>query len=428
MSDIGLALLLMFLGGLGLGIPIAVAMGLACVAILIWQGLPIVMLAQQMVNSAQSFTFIAIPAYLLLGSLMGRSGLVERLIDFCMAVIGWVRGGLSLVAILASMIFAGISGSGSADTAAVGSVMIPALKKTNYGAGYAAAVLAAGGSIGIIIPPSIPMIVYGLATNTSIPALFLAGYVPGLLLGGGFMIYCYFVARRRGLGIVQEFNTVSLGRAFRRAFLALLAPVIIIGSVVSAIVTPSESAIFGVAYILFLGFVVYRTLTPNDLIAAFLEAASLSAVIMFIVMTSTMFGWIIARENIPESLVQAVLSVTSSKVIILLSLNAVLLIAGMLMDTIAVLIILVPIVLPVAVALGMDPVHFGVMFVFNMAIGLLTPPVGYCLFISGAIAQVSLGEVIRAIWAFVWISIAVLLLVTFAEPVTMFIPKLFYGG
>ena len=425
MNDIGLVLILIFFGGIGLGVPVAVAMALACLVILLLQDLPIVMLAQQMVNSAQSFTLIAIPGYLLVGALMVKSGIVERLIAFCMAVIGWVRGGLSLVTIVASMIFAGISGSGTADTAAVGGVMIPALKKSKYGASHAAAVVASGGSIGIIIPPSIPMIIYGLSSNTSIPALFLAGYIPGILLAAGFMAYCYLVARRKGLGVVQKFCGPSLGKTFRRAFLALLAPVIIVGGVISGIVTPTESAVIGVAYVMFLGLFVYRELKVGDLAKIFLEAAILSSVVMFMVMTSTLFGWVIAREDIPAALVEGILAVTSNKFAILLAINLLLLILGMLMDTVALLIILTPVLLPVSQVLGLHPVHFGVIFVFNLSIGLLTPPVGYCLFVSSAIAKVPVDQVGRSIAMFVGISIMVLLLVTYLEPVTMFLPRLF---
>ena len=426
MSDAALALILIFIGGMGIGVPIAVGMALACLVVLIWQGLPTVMLAQQMINSTLSFTLIAIPGYLLVGSLMVRSGLVERLIDFCMALMGWMRGGLSLVANLGTMIFAGISGSGSADTAAVGSVLIPALKQSNYGGGFSAAVVAAGGSIGIIIPPSIPMIIYGLSTNTSVPALFLAGYVPGILLGIAFMVYCYGAARKRGLGTVQQFSAPVLATSFRKAFFALLAPVVIVGSVVSGIVTPTESATIGIAYIVVLGFV-YRRLALKDLVPILLEAAILSAIVIFMVMSSTIFGWIIVRENVPEAVVHAALSLTSNKAAVLLLINIVLLVAGMFMDTVAILIILTPVLYPVATALGMNPVHFGTMFVFNLAIGLLTPPVGYCLFVSGAIAKVPVSEVIARIFPFLWISIAVLMLVTYVEPITMWLPRLVLG-
>jgi tripartite ATP-independent transporter DctM subunit len=427
MSEAGIILVLLFLGCLVLGIPVAAAIGIASVCVILFQDLPVVMLAHQMVNGAQSYTLIAIPGFMLVGTLMAKAGLVDRLVDFCMALIGWARGGLSLVTMFACMIFAGISGSGTADAAAIGSVMIPALKRAKYDADHAAALVAAGGSIGIIIPPSIPMIIYGLSTSTSIPELFLAGYVPGVLLTLLFMVHLYFVAKRKGYGVVQAFSGHGLFTAFRRAFLSLLAPIIIVGSIILGIVTPTESGIIGVLYILFLGFVVHRELKLADLAPAILEASVLTGVVMFMLMTSALFGWILARENVPDTLVQAILSVTDNKFLILLALNVLLLILGCLMDTVAILVILTPVLLPVAQALGMDPVQFGVMFVFNLAIGLLTPPVGYCLFVSSAIARVPIELVTRRILPFVIIAVAVLALVTYVEPVAMF-PRYVFGS
>ena len=419
MTEAGAILLAVFAAGLVLGIPIAVAIAIASLTVVAVQQLPLVLLAHQMLNSAQSYTLIAIPGFMLLGSLMSRAGLVNRLIAFSMALVGWIRGGLSHVTVVACMIFAGISGSGTADTAAVGSVMIPSLKKNGYGASLAGAMTAAGGSIGIIIPPSIPMIVYGLSSNTSIPQLFFSGYVPGVLLTIGFLGYLYIVATREKLGILQPFQASELLRTFFESFWALLAPIVIVGGIVFGIVTPTESGIIGVVYVLFLGFVVYRDLKVSDLFPAILEAMVLTGVVMFMLTTSALFGWILARENVPDALVIALLSITDNKIIILLALNLLLLILGMLMDTIAIIVILTPVLVPVAAALGMDPVHFGLMFVFNLAIGLITPPVGYCLFVASAIAGVPMEAMSRAIVPFVIIAIGVLLLVTYVEDIAL---------
>lgn len=424
MSSVGLILLLSFLFSLAVGIPIAASIAISCVLVILIQDLPLILLAQKMVNGANSFTLIAIPGFLLIGSLMTRSGIVERIIEFCMALIGWVRGGLSVVSMVGSMFFAGISGSGTADTAAVGSVMIPALQRAKYGASHSAAIVAAGGSIGIIIPPSIPMIIYGLSSGTAIPTLFMAGYLPGILLTLGFVVYLYLVSAKQQLGEIQTFSRAHVRRAFLDSFWALLAPVIIVGSILGGITTPTESAVIGVFYILILGFFVYRKLTLKLLYRCLEEAAVMSGVVMFILMTSNLFGWFIARENIPESLVSVIMSITENKYAILLLLNILLLFLGALMDTVALLIILTPVLLPLSVQLGIDPVHFGVMFVFNLSVGLLTPPVGYCLFVAASIGRVSIGAISRAILPFLAVAISILLLVTYLEDVALFLPRL----
>jgi C4-dicarboxylate transporter DctM subunit len=427
MSAHAITLLLTFLLGLGIGAPVAVAVGIASLAVVPLLGLPLVSLAHRMVSTADSFSLIAIPAFMLVGELMSKAGLTRRLVDFSMALVGWMHGGLSLVTVVVSMIFAGISGSATADTAAIGSVTIPALKRDGYESGFAAALVAAGGSLGIIIPPSIPMVLLGIVVNVSIPELFLGGYLPGILLGIAFMAYSYVIARRHGYGEVMAFSGRRLARTFARAFLALLAPVIIVGGIVFGVVTPTESGVLGVAYVLFLGLVVYRELSIKDIFPALLHGAITSAIVLFILTVSGLFGWIVARESIPQAMADALLSLTHDRIAILLVMNLLLLFLGALMDTVAILVILAPMLLPIATHLGMDPVHFGVMFVFNLAIGLLTPPFGYCLFVAAPLAGIDMAHISRKIMPFVAIAVAVLLLVTYVEPVTMWLPRLFRG-
>lgn len=419
MSDSVWLLLLAFVGALGIGAPIALAIAGACVVFLLANGLPLFLVAHHMVTAVDSFTLIAVPGFLLVGTLMSRAGMIERLVEFSMALVGWLAGGLSLVTITASMIFAGISGSAVADTAAVGASTIPALKRNRYAPDYVAALVAAGGSIGIIIPPSIPMIIYGVSTNTSIPKLFVAGYVPGVLLGLSFMVYAYFVARRRGYGEQVRFSAPALRASFRKAIWALLAPVIIVGGIVFGIMTPTESGIVGVTYVLAVGFGVHRSLRVRDLVDAFVEAITLSGVVMMVVATSGLLAWILAREGIPGQLVDLILGGLSDPIFILLVINLTLLVLGAFMDTIAIMLILLPVLTPVAVALGLDPVHFGVIVVFNLAIGMLTPPLGYCLFVSSTISGVSLGKASVRVLPFVAISLAVLALVTFSPVMTL---------
>lgn len=412
-------LLLVFVGALGIGAPIALAVAAACMAFLLASDLPLFLVAHHMVTAVDSFTLIAVPGFLLVGTLMARAGMIERLVEFSMALVGWMAGGLSLVTISASMIFAGISGSAVADTAAVGSSTIPALKRNRYAPDYVAALVAAGGSIGIIIPPSIPMIIYGVSTNTSIPKLFVAGYVPGILLGLSFMVYAYVVAKRKGYGEQVRFSRVALGASFRKAFWALLAPVIIVGGIVLGVMTPTESGIVGVAYVLAIGTFVHRSLGVRDLVDSFVEAITLSGVVMMVVATSGLLAWILAREGIPEQLVGLILGGLSNEIAILLVINLTLLVLGAFMDTIAIMLILLPVLTPVGLALGLDAVHFGVIVVFNLAIGMLTPPLGYCLFVSSTISKVNLGAASLRVLPFVAISLFILALVTFWPSVTL---------
>lgn len=268
------------------------------------------------------------------------------------------------------------------------------------------------------------MIIYGVTTNTSIPALFAGGYLPGVLLALALAPYMYYVARRKGYGTVTKFSRSRLGTSVRRAFWALLVPVVIVGGIVGGVVTPTEAAIIGVMYIFVIGLFVYRSLALQDVLASFIEAAVLTGVIMFLLATSSLFGWIMAREDIPNVMVNAILSVTSDKFVILLGLNVLLLALGSIMDTIAILVILTPLLMPVAVQLGIDPVHFGIMVVFNLSVGLLTPPVGYALFVASSIAKTSVGQVTRAILPLLAIKILVLLVVTYIPFITMFLPNL----
>jgi len=419
MSIVALLLIGIFTGGLILGVPVAVAIALACLAALYHMDVNMLLLAHHMVNSVNSFTLIAVPGFILVGALMTRAGLVERLVDFSRALIGWFSGGLSIVTVLASMIFAGISGSAAADSAAVGSATIPALKREGYDHPLIAAMVAAGGSIGIIIPPSIPMIVYGVSTNTSIPGLFVGGYLPGILLGVGFMLLLWIIGRRRKYGGGERFSPSFLWRATKRAFWALLAPVVIVGGIVFAIVTPTEAGVIGVIYTLLISCLVLRSLDLKDIIEAIDETVRLTGVVMFVVATSGLLAWIMAREEIPQALVEHALGNASGTVAIILTINLLLLLLGAVMDTIAILIIALPVLVPIGIELGFDPIQFGVMVVFNLAIGMLTPPLGYCLFVSCSIAGVSIGRASIAVLPFVAVSLAVLMLVAFWPPLTL---------
>ncbi|CAN0460935.1 unnamed protein product, partial [Discosporangium mesarthrocarpum] len=282
-----------------------------------------------------------------------------------------------------------------------------------------AALVAAGGSIGIIIPPSIPMIIYGVSTNTSIPGLFIGGYGPGILLGLGFMTLLWVISRRKGYGGGGRLELNMLTSTFKRAFWALLAPVVIVGGIIFGIVTPTEAGVVGVIYTLAIGCLFMRTLSLKDIIESIDETVRLTGVVMFVVAVSGLLAWIMAREQIPQTFVTYALLHTSGAIMIVLLINVLLLILGAVMDTIAILIIALPVLVPIGAELGYDPIQFGVMVIFNLAIGMLTPPLGYCLFVSCSIANVSIGRASLAILPFVAVSIAILMVVAFWPPLTL---------
>jgi C4-dicarboxylate transporter DctM subunit len=358
------------------------------------------------------------------GVLMEHGGISRRIIDFANALVGWLPGGLAAVTVVSAMFFAGISGSAAADTAAVGAILIPAMKRSGYDSDFAAAVQAAGGSIGVIIPPSIPMIIFGFLTGASIGKLFAAGLLPGVLIGASLIAVAAWISHRRGYASATVFALAEVWRTLRRAFLALGAPVIILGGILGGVFTATESAAVAVVYALVVGLVVYRELRIAELPRLFLEGAVISSVVMFIIATASVFSWIAAVEDIPAHLAGALLSVTQSPVGLLLLVNLVLLIAGTFVETTASLILLVPMIAEMVPSLGVDLIQLGAIVVTNLAIGMLTPPMGICLIVSGSISGDSLGAVSRRIVPFLGILLVDLLLITFWAPLTTWLPGL----
>ena len=400
--------------------PIAIAIGAASVAAIALHGeFPLVMVIQRLFSGADSFNLLAVPLFMFAGVIMEAGGISRRIIDFASALVGWLPGGMAAVAIVSAMFFAGISGSAAADTAAVGTIMIPAMKKSGYRSDFAAAIQASGGSIGVIIPPSIPMIIFGFITGASVGRLFVAGILPGILIGFSLICVATFLSHRHGYGAHTRFSLSEVLRTFRRALLALGAPVIILGGILSGIFTATESAAVAVVYGLIIGMLIYRNIRPRDLPGLFRDGSITAAIVMFIIATASIFSWISAIEDLPAHLAGGLLGITTNRVVLLLLINLVLLIAGTFVETTAALILLVPMITAMLPSLGIDMIQLGLIVVTNLAIGMLTPPMGICLIVSSSISRDRLTSICRQIVPFLLVLLIDLAIITFFPPLTM---------
>lgn len=405
--------------------PIAIAIGVASVAAVIVHGdFSLMMVVQRMFSGANSFFLMAVPLFMFTGTIMEAGGISLRIIDFANALVGWLPGGLAAVTIVAAMFFAGISGSAAADAAAVGAILIPAMKKSGYESDFAAAVQASGGSIGVIIPPSIPMIIFGFLTGASIGRLFAAGILPGILIGVSLISVASFISWKRGYATTTAFSFKEIQRTFKRSLLAMGAPAIILGGILFGLFTATESAAIAVVYALIIGMFIYRKIKRKDLFNLFVDGSVTSAIVMFIIATASVFSWLAAIENIPAHLAAILLELSSNPVILLLLINMVLLIAGTFVETTAALILLVPMITAMIPSLGIDMIQLGVIVVTNLAIGMLTPPMGICLIVSSSISNDSISAISRRILPFLTILIVDLLIITFYSPVTMWMANL----
>ena len=405
--------------------PIAIAIGVASILGILIQGdFPLMMVVQRMFGGTDSFHLMAVPLFMFVGVIMEAGGISRRIIDLANALVGWLPGGLAAVAIVSAMFFAGISGSAAADTVAVGAILIPAMKKSGYDSDFAAAVQASGGSIGVIIPPSIPMIIFGFLTGASIGQLFAGGILPGLLIGTTLVIVATFISRRKGYAATTSFSVIEVWKNLKRAVLALGAPVIILGGILFGIFTATESAAVAVVYALVVGMFVYRKIKVKDLVHLFRDGAITSAIVMFIIATASIFSWFAAIENLPARLAGTLLGMTDNPIVLLLIINFVLLIAGTFVETTAALILLVPMITAMVPSLGIDMVQLGVIVVANLAIGMLTPPMGICLIVSCSISGDSIVAISKRILPFLAVLIIDLLIITFYSPLTMWMANL----
>jgi len=408
-----------------IGIPVAIALGGAAVIyLLLTPGMSLTLLIQTTYAGIASFPLLAIPLFMLAGALMSEVGITADLVRFTRMVFGRVRGGLGLAAILASALFAAISGSAVATVVAIGAVMIPAMKEAKYDAEVAASVGAAASCMGPIIPPSIPFIIYGVLANVSIGALFLAGIIPGALLGIALMAYMVIVAKRRGYPKEAPVKASDLIKSALRAIPALLMPVIILGGILGGVFTPTESGGVAVTYAVIVGALYYRRLKLKRLPAILLSAGIDTAIVMLLLGLSEPFAWVIAVEQVPQRLLEVMTAASSSPIVMLLLINVALLILGIPLETAPALTIVTPVIAPLAPSLGIDPIHLGVVVCFNLVLGLITPPVGAVLFSTCGISGISLERLSKGIWPPFLISLGVLLLVPFVPWVSTFLPRL----
>ncbi|MDO8883828.1 TRAP transporter large permease, partial [Pseudotabrizicola sp.] len=410
----GLTLLLgTFIFGLAIGLPVAVTLGLSSMAYLLFADIPLVVIPQKMYAGMDSFVLLCIPGFILAGNLMNSGGITERIIRFANALVGWMRGGLAQANIAASMLFGGISGTAVADVASVGGMMIPGMKKAGYPGDFAAAVTAASSTVGPMIPPSVPMIIVGSLSGLSVGKLFLAGAVPGLLMGMAMMAVTYFIARKKNFPRESWKGMGELFRSFTGAVWALAMTVLIVGGLLIGVTTPTETAVVACLYAMLVGLFVYRELPVARIPKIIVDSAVSSAGILVLVGTANVFGWILVAERIPQTLADGVLSFTDNKFVVILLINLLLLFVGMFMETIAALIILFVPLQALAMAVGIDPLHFACFAVLNLMIGLTTPPVGVCLFVASNIARLPLSPVIRAITPYIITNMIVLLMVSY---------------
>ncbi|MCO6384630.1 TRAP transporter large permease [Oceanicola sp. 502str15] len=416
-------LLTVFVLGLALGVPVAITLGLSSLAYLLYAGIPPVVMPQKMYAGMDVFVLLSIPGFILAGNLMNRGGITERIIRFANALVGWIRGGLGLTNIAASMLFGGITGTAVADAASIGGVMIPGMKKAGYPADFSAAVTAASSTVGPIIPPSVPMIIVGALSGISVGKMFLAGAIPGILMGLAMMVTCYIISRRKNFPHQPWQGFGEVARSFGGAIWALAMTFLIIYGLLSGLATPTETAVVASVYAFLVGAFIYRELPLKRVPGIVVDSAVAAAGILALVGFANVFGWILVSERIPQAIADAVLSVTDNKFLVLLLINLLLLFVGMFLETIAALIILFVPLLALSNAVGIDPIHFATVAVLNLMIGLTTPPVGVCLFVCANIARLPLAPVVVAIFPFLLTNILVLLAVTYIPPLATWLPS-----
>lgn len=428
-------MLFLFLGLLFLllllGIPVAFALGLVNIVLLQIMGFPFMSLVQKAFYGINQYPLLAIPFYLFVGEVMNRGGIAQRLVDFSSSLIGDIVGDLGHVNILASIFFGGISGSAVADTSAVGGILIPAMVKGNYPADYSAAVTMSSSVIGILVPPSIPFILYGIITNTSITRLFMAGIIPGILVGLCLMVANYFISKKNMYGYKSQkvrgrFDIKLILNTFRNAWMALTIPIVIIGGILSGVFTPTEAGVISAFLAAFLSLFVYKGITIKELPRIFLNVAKTTSIVMFLCAMATVSAWLLTRARVPFTFRDMLLAVTYSPLLVMMLVNILLLLSGLVLDFPPAMLILAPIFFPVMMSVGFDPVYFGVIMCFNLAIGLITPPVGTALYVASGISGASILKIAKAnIPLYLTLIFVLILLIVFPQLV-MFIPNRLY--
>jgi len=415
-----------------LGMPIFMSLAIASIVALLTGGyLPMSVIHNSIFDGLNIFPLLAIPCFVIAGTLMEYGNITNQIINVVKQLVGRMHGGLGITTILACTFFAAISGSGPGTVAAVGTILIPAMVRSGYSKDYAGAVSSSGGTIGLLIPPSNPMIIYAILGNVSVTAMFTAGFLPGFIVGFAMSMTAWLIARKNGYQGDENtppFNLATFLKTCRKSFFSLMTPVVILGSIYSGLCTPVEAAVVAIAYALVVGIVVNRALKPNHLYKALLEGALLSGAVLIIVGTSTLFGKILTFEQAPQKLAAAVMNFSTNPHVVMLLIIGVLIILGMFMETLSTIIILVPVLMPMLKLVGIDPIHFGIILVVTNEMALLTPPLGVNLFVSSRLAQVSVERISVAVLPFLATLISCILLFTFVPQISTWLPALFGMG
>lgn len=421
----GMWLVVFFVFFILMGVPIAVTLGVTCMAaVLITDAFPVNVLVQKMFNVANTFELMAIPFFILAGNIMASGGVSKRLVDLAATLFGRFSGGLALVATVACTFFGAVSGSAPATTAAIGGVMLKPMEAKGYDKNFAGAVVAASGTIGLIIPPSLTMVLYGVSTNTSIGDLFMAGFIPGVIICIALMIVEYVISVKRGYKGDEKPSWADAVHSFISAIWAILMPVIILGGIYMGIFTPTESAAVSVAYGLFVGLFVYREITFKDLYPLVLKSAKSTALLMYLMITAEVLGYVLVSENIPQAIASAILTISTNSHVVILIIIAILLFVGTFMNNSAAMVLLAPIFYPIIIELGVNPVFFGIIMVIGLAIGHNTPPVGLCLFIACDIGNIKLESLVKQVIPLVLTMVGVLVVLSFLPGLVTYLPEL----
>ncbi len=407
-------------------VSIAVSIGLASVVGITHNNANMLIAAKEIFNSINKFPLAAIPFFILAGNLMETGGISERLVNFAKSLVGGIQGGLAATCVLTCMIFAAISGSSVATTFAIGAILIPALIKHGYPVQYAAALQATSAELGVIIPPSIPMILYGVSAEVSIGELFIAGFGPGILIGCALMLFVVIYARIKGYGKNDHVGKLPVFVAIRQAWLALLMPVVILGGIYGGVFTPTEASVVAVFYAFILGVFVYRETKWSDVVVILRKSVLSSAVIMFIIANAGLFSFMITRADVPEMIGTWLAATLQSPAYFLLGVNAALFVIGMFIETSASIIVLAPILVPVAMKFGVDPVHFGMIMIVNLALGMITPPFGVNLFAACTVAKISLDKIVSSLIPFVLVIMSCLMVITYVPQLSLYLRDLLY--
>jgi len=407
------------------GAPIAVALGLSSAIVLNKiMHIPLIVVPQRMFTAIDSFSFLAVPFFMLAGSFMSSGGVTKRLINFANSLVGFIRGGLALVVAVSGMFFAAISGSSAATTAALGSTLLDEMEKSGYEKHFSAAIIAAGGTTGIVIPPSITLVVFGVSAGVSIGDLFMGGFAPGILMGISMCVLSYFLCKKKGIKAQGKFSLIAIFKSFKDSILALMMPFIVLGGIYGGVFTPTEAAAVAAVYGLIIGMFVYKELKLKDLPHVMLKATISTTLIMFIVGGANLFGWILTNAQVPHKVAMYMSSISDSPVVFLMLLNVLLLIVGTLINASAAVVILVPILLPVALSYGIDPVFLGVLMIVNLAIGCITPPVGLDLFVVSGITGIPIEKISKAVLPYIVVLVIDLIILTYFPQIILFVPHL----